>query len=133
MTPFAIPQAPDAELHRSPAAALVGRLAAASSLRLSHFEHRLHLPTPFAWADPDRPDLAGVPTWQGGRLQEHKFQHFRGDNPVGSFHPGHRAKWTAHELCHGVVGFAWAPTATPLFHTLAARLNEVVPVALYYF
>ncbi len=130
---FHIPQAPDAELNRSPAAALIGRLAADSGLLLSHFEHRHHLPGPDDWIRDDRPDLAGVPVWRGGRLVEHKFQHFRGDNPVGSFHPGHRAKWTAHELCHGVVGFAWAPDASPLFHVLAARLNEVVPVALYYF
>ncbi|MEQ1505546.1 MAG: hypothetical protein ABMB14_25155, partial [Myxococcota bacterium] len=53
--------------------------------------------------------------------------------PIGSFHPGHRAKWTAHELCHGLVGFAWRPGASPLFHATAARLAELVPVVTWYF
>ncbi|MCB9540380.1 MAG: hypothetical protein H6704_29540 [Myxococcales bacterium] len=133
MPTFDLPNAPDVELSRSPAAARVGHLAAASGLLLGHFEHRAHLPAPDDWVPADRPDLLGTPTWQGGRLVEHKYAHFRYDNPVGSFHPGHRAKWTAHELCHALAGFAWRPGASPLFHHCAARLAEVVPVALYYF
>lgn len=133
MPTFDLPNAPAVELDRSPAARRVGHLAAASGLLLSHFEHRAHLPPPDAWVPSDRPDLLGTPTWQGGRLVEHKYAHFRYDNPVGSFHPGHRAKWTAHELCHALAGFAWRPGASPLFHHCAARLAEVVPVALYYF
>lgn len=130
---YGVPGAPDAELRRSPAADVVGRLAAASGLRLAHFEHRLYLPLPEEWVPANRPDLAGGPVWQRGRLVEHKYAHFRHDEVHGSFHPGHRAKWTAHELCHGLVGCAWRPDATPLFHTLAARLAELVPVALWYF
>ena len=130
---FNVPGAPDLELSRSRAATRVGQMAAASGLRLSHFEYRHHLPLPEDWIPHDRPDLAGDPTWQGGRLIEHKYQHFRYENPVGSFHPGHRAKWTAHELCHGLVGFAWWPGASPLVNALAARLAEVLPVALWYF
>ena len=133
MTSFGLPNAPDHELARSPAATRVGHLAAASGLMLSHFEHRAHLPAPPDWIPEDRPDLAGTPAWRGGLLVEHKYQHFRYDNPIGSFHPGHRAKWTAHELCHVLVGFAWRPGASALFHACAARLAEVVPVALWYF
>ncbi len=133
MRSFEIPNAPDSELWRSPAAALVGRLAARSGLLLSHFEHRHHQPHPDAWLPAERPDLAGSPEWHGGLLVEHKYAHFRYDHPIGSFHPGHRAKWTAHELCHALVGFAWRPDAAPLFHALAARLSEVLPVALWYF
>lgn len=133
MTTFDIPGAPDHELARSSAAEAVGRLASASGLRLSHFEHRVHLPLPEPWRPLDRPDLDGAPVWQAGALVEHKYAHFRYDDPVGSFHPGHRAKWTAHELCHALVGFAWRPDAGPLFHTLAARLSELLPVALWYF
>jgi len=80
-----------------------------------------------------RPDLAGNPGWRGGHLWEHKYSHFRYDNPVGSFNPGHRAKWTAHELCHALVGFAWRPEASPLFYCLAGRVAEALPVALWYF
>lgn len=69
----------------------------------------------------------------GGVLAEPKYQAFRHDLLVASFHPSHRAQWTAHELCHGLVGFAYQPGATTLFHTIAAWLAELLPVALWYF
>jgi hypothetical protein len=130
---FDIPNAPADELLRCPAARRIGALAHESELLLSHFEHRHHLPVPDHWLPVGRPDLVGSPSWRGGYLCEHKFTHFRYDNPVGSFHPGHRAKWTAHELCHALIGFAWRPDASPLFYCLAGRLAEVLPVALWYF
>ncbi len=125
--------APEHELSRSPAARLVGDLAERSGLFLTHFEHRLHLEGPEQWLAQNRPDLWGTPEWRGGRLVEHKYSHFRYDQPLGSFHPGHRAKWTTHELLHGLIGFAWRPNATSFFNALAARLSEVLPVTLYYF
>jgi hypothetical protein len=125
--------APAWELSRSPAAAGVGRLAAESGLFCFHFEHRVRLPLPEHWVPDGRPDLGDAPGWQAGVLAEAKYQAFRHDLLLGSFHPGHRAKWTAHELCHGLVGFAWRPGATPFFHALAARLAEALPVALWYF
>lgn len=128
-----LPNTPPAELARSPAAARVGRLAAASGLGLSHFEYRRHLRPPDHWAPADRPDLFGDPHWSAGRLVEPKYGPFALDAPLGSFHPGHRAKWTAHELCHALVGHAWRPDATPLFLALGARMAELLPVALYYF
>ncbi|MEZ4269004.1 MAG: hypothetical protein R3F39_21815 [Myxococcota bacterium] len=125
--------APAWELSRSPAAAEIGRLAQASGLFCFHFEHRVRLPLPEHWVPEGRPDLGDAPGWQAGVLAEAKYQAFRHDLLLGSFHPGHRAKWTAHELCHGLVGFAWRPGATPFFHALAARLAEALPVALWYF
>lgn len=129
--------APASELNRSPAAQIIGALAEASDLCLAHFEHRHHLPNPEHWHTPDRPDVLHDPAstagWHGGVLQESKYSHFHLDGPIGSFNPGHRAKWTAHELCHRLVGFGWRPGAGVLFHALAARLSEVLPVALYYF
>ena len=130
---FDIPGAPDHELARSPAAAVVGRLAARSGLLMAHFEHRVELELPEHWLPADRPDLGESPRWIGGVLPEAKYQGFRHDRLIGSFHPGHRAKWTAHELCHALVGFAWRPGASRFFHALAARLAEALPVALYYF
>lgn len=124
---------PDAEHHRSPAAERVARLAARSGLLLSHFEHRVRLPLPDMWLPQGRPDLGDVPGWQGGTLPEPKYQAFRHDLLIGSFHPGHRAKWTGHELCHGLVGFAWQPGASRLFHALAAWMAELLPVTLWYF
>ncbi|MEE2786976.1 MAG: hypothetical protein VX589_06520 [Myxococcota bacterium] len=133
MRTFDIPNAPAEELNRSTAAYRVGELAEESGLLLAHFEHRHHWTIPDEWAPNDRPDLTAGPTWQSGIFVEHKYRHFRYDNPIGSYHPNHRAKWTAHELCHALIGFAWRADATPFFHTLSARLCEVLPVALWYF
>lgn len=132
-TRFSIKNAPDIELNRSPAAQVIGAHARVSSLFLTHFEHRHHLSLPSNWLPQNRPDLDGEVRWQRGTLKEHKFLHFRYDQPLGSFHPGHRAKWTAHELCHGLVGFAWHPNMTAFSHVLVARLAELLPVALWYF
>jgi hypothetical protein len=52
---------------------------------------------------------------------------------VGSFHPLHRAKWTAHELCHRLVGYGYVQEASPLWNVLAAWAAELLPVALWYF
>jgi hypothetical protein len=125
--------APRSELIRSTAARRVALAAQASNLFLTHFESRLHLEQPEAWLPTDRPDLAGTAYWARGQRIEPKYAHFRYDMPLGSFHPSHRAKWTTHELCHGLVGFAWRPNQSRFYHHAAARLSEVVPVALWYF
>ena len=128
-----IPGAPTHELLRSTAAQRIGILAEQSGLRLSHFESRLDLEWPEDWEPQNRPDLGQPQHWKGGVLPETKYRSFAHDRVIGSFHPSHRAKWTAHELCHGLVGFAWAPNFTRFHHALAARVSEVLPVALYYF
>ena len=116
--------APPTEYTRTPAARRVARLAAASGLFQFHFEHRHHLPLPQAWVPEGAHDLAEPPEWDRGILTERKYQSFRHDLPIGSFHPHHRAKWATHELCHGLVGFAWYVDAPPLFHATAARLTS---------
>ena len=125
--------APNHELMRSTAAQRVGELAARSNLFMAHYEHRVAMPLPEWWCPVGRPDLGEPLPWSSGVLPESKYQGFRHDRLIGSFHPSHRAKWTAHELCHGLVGFAWRPNASMLFHALAARLAEALPVALWYF
>lgn len=125
--------APDVEHLRSPSAHRIATLAAESQLLLSHYEHRVRLPVPEAWLPEGRPDLDGETHWRAGVLPEPKYQAFRHDLLIGSFHPGHRAKWTAHELCHALVGFAYRPDASPFFLTLGAWLAELLPVTLYYF
>lgn len=124
---------PKNEIERSPAARVVGELAEASSIGLFHFEHRAALELPEVWLPPGRADLVAGPEWRSGVLPESKYQAFRHDLLIGSFHPGHRAKWTTHELCHGLVGFAWRPDATPFFLAVAARLAEALPVGLWYY
>jgi hypothetical protein len=128
--------APLADLDRSPVARRIGRLAHARGLFLFDYEARLQLELPEHWLPAGRPDLEVTgepPTWHRGLLSESKYLSFRHDLMLGSLHAGHRAKWSAHELCHGLVGFAWRPDASVLFMALAARLAEVLPVAVWYF
>ncbi|MEE2645359.1 MAG: hypothetical protein VYD19_10535, partial [Myxococcota bacterium] len=131
--PFAIRNAPEVELRRSPAAAKIGTLAARSGLFLTHFEHRRPLPLPDGWLIGEGAGEAASLRWSGGKLKEDKFLHFRYDQPLGSFHPSHQGKWGSHELCHGLVGFVDPRRATPFTIHLSARLSEVLPVALWYF
>jgi hypothetical protein len=123
--------APAHELQRSSASLEIARQAARSQLFFAHFERRAQLPVPAHWL-PEHAQLAPA-MFVGGVLPESKYQSFRHDLLVASFHPSHRAQWTAHELCHGLVGFAYRPGASTLFHVLAAWLAELVPVALWYF
>lgn len=123
-----IPGADDREHHRSTAAQRVASLAARSELFFFNYEYRKALPLP-EWMAPPEP----LPRFEAGVLPERKYQAFRHDLLVASFHPLHRAKWTAHELCHLLVGFAYRPDASPGFHALGAWLAELLPVALYYF
>jgi hypothetical protein len=130
MSILSIPGSPNHEHQRSPAAQTIGAMAQASGVFLSHFEHRLAMPLPPSWTDGQARE---PPHFVGGVLEEPKYQAFGHDLLVASFHPGHRAKWTAHELCHALVGFAYHPEASLLFHALAAWLAELMPVALWYF
>ncbi len=113
------------------AGARVFALAEAAGVGRSHFEYHVVLPDP--WAPEGRPDLGEIGAWNNGVLPETKFRHFRLDRPLGSFHPGQRAKWTAHELCHQLVGFAWWPGMSRLHIATMARVAEALPVALWYF
>ena len=125
--------APVREWLRSPAAIRVSRFASESGLFLFHYDHCAWRELPEDWLPPERSDLAEPPAWSGGILAEHKYQSFRHDQQIGGFHPGQRAKWSSHELCHGLVGTAWKSGATPFFLATAGRLAELLPVALWYF
>ena len=124
---------PHFESSRSRAAAWVERQARRHGLPMAHFEYREALPLPEEWLPEGRADLGQVPGWRSGVLPESKYQSYRHDLWVGSYHPSHRAKWTAHEWMHGVQGFVWQPDASPFFHALAAWQAEILPVALWYY
>jgi hypothetical protein len=128
---FLVP--PPHELSRSPAAAFIGAAAERAGILCANFEHRVALPLPAEWCPEGRGDLGAPPTWSAGQLPESKYQSYRHDLLAASYHPGHRAKWTTHELCHGLIGYCWRPDATPLFHALASWAAEILPVALWYF
>lgn len=125
--------APARDYLRSPAAMRVGALAQADGLFLFDFEQRAALEIPDAWIEPGFEEEALPTHWIDGELPERKYQSFRHDLMIGSFHPSHRGKWTTHELCHALVGFHWAPGASAFEHATAARLAELLPVLLYYF
>jgi hypothetical protein len=126
--------APTADYRRSPAAARVGRFAAQSGLRLFHYEQREQFDLPMDWLPAGLSDEdALAPEWDRGILAERKYQSFRHDQIIGGFNPGHRGKWSTHELCHGLVGFGYRPDPSPLFIATAGRLAELVPVVLWYF
>ena len=123
----------EVESSRSRAAAWVQRQAYRYGLPMAHFEYREALGLPSAWLPEGRGDLGSVSGWLRGVLPESKYQSYRHDLWVGSYHPSHRAKWTAHEWMHGVQGFTWAPGASTFFHALAGWQAEILPVALWYF
>jgi hypothetical protein len=107
-------------------------LVTEAAVPLAHFEHRAWIEPPDAFAVPLRPDLGEVAGWVEGVLAETKFRHFRLDRMVMSFHPGQRAKWTAHEALHRLVGWAWWPDMSRLELATMARVAEALPVAAWY-
>lgn len=93
-----------------------------------HRELRLELtgPPDPSIADPDH----GV--WDRGALRTGKYQGFYAESPFATFDPSHTAKWGPHELMHRAAGFCFSPSLTRFELYLAARLNELVPVVLWY-
>lgn len=70
--------------------------------------------------------------WESGRLHVGKYQAFLQDAPFATYDPAHVAKWGPHELMHRAAGFFWRPDMSRFEHYLGARLNELLPVALWY-
>ncbi|MBO6934287.1 MAG: hypothetical protein JJ863_04910 [Deltaproteobacteria bacterium] len=70
--------------------------------------------------------------WESGRLHVGKYQAFLQDAPFATYDPAHVAKWGPHELMHRAAGFFWRAGMSRFEHYLGARLNELLPVALWY-
>lgn len=115
------------EQQRSTVSQIIGEAAEQSFLFLYNYEYRFHLDIPSEWGE--HQNIA----WYRGILQEGKYQSFRYDSMIGSYHPGQKAKWTSHELCHRLVGYFYNSQASYLEFCLAARLLELVPVIQFYF
>ncbi len=49
--------------------------------------------------------------WEAGVLVTHKYDAFRQDDPLVTYHPEHVAKWAPHEHLHRAVGFFDRPGA----------------------
>lgn len=120
---------PKRDFSRSYAALRVKEMAEANRSSFFHFEARKQLELPSEWLGEERP----VYHWHKGLMGESKYSAFRNDHLLASFQPAHTSKWTTHEIMHNLLGFAWAPGSSIFFHSLASRLSESLPVALYYF
>lgn len=77
-------------------------------------------------ADPDH----GV--WDRGVLKSGKYQGFLTDEALAIYDPSHVSKWGPHELMHRAASFFFRAGASRWEHYLGARLNELVPVVLWY-
>ena len=119
---------PLAEVVASPFGLRAVALGVESGATSVHREVRALLPWP-------APLPVGDPrhgSWFAGNLRIGKYQAFQADAPLAVFDPAHIAKWGPHELMHRAVGFFHRADMTRWEHYLGARLNEVLPVVLWY-
>ncbi|MFK8004401.1 MAG: hypothetical protein AB8H86_32845 [Polyangiales bacterium] len=84
------------------------------------------------WDGDERTDDSSHDEWQRGVLQTGKYQAFTQDGAHSIFDPAHIAKWGPHEMMHRACLFFWHEDATSFDLYLGARLNELLPVALWY-
>lgn len=124
--------APLPEVAASPFGARAVALAANAGAALVQHELRAVIAWHEELGDDDavRDENHGV--WDRGVLGIGKYQSFLQDDPLSSFNPSHMAKWTPHELLHRVGGCCWRPGMPAWELYLGARLNEIVPVVLWY-
>ncbi len=123
---------PPGEVVASPFALRAVALGVEVGARAVHLELR---------ARPDWPALLGVPEevrdpdhgrWERGVLRSGKYQGFLADEAFAVYDPSHVSKWGPHEMMHRAAGFFLRAGATRWEHYLGARLNELVPVVLFY-
>lgn len=125
--------APKEDFYRSEAAYRVYELAKQNDLFLYQYEYRKTFPLAEKWHCKAYSEEQDIVEWRNARLIESKYSSFKNDLMIGSFNPVHRGKWSSHEICHNLVGFAWNKDKDLLWHALAARISESLPVALWYF
>jgi len=93
------------------------------------------LRVPISWAE-RYGDVAvaseGHGYWDAGVLQIGKYESFCQDDPLSLYNPNHMSKWGPHELLHRACLFFWRDDMTRWELYLGARLNEIVPVVLWY-
>ena len=70
--------------------------------------------------------------WDRGVLRTGKYQGFMAEAPFATYDPSHVSKWGPHELMHRAAGFFFRPGFSRWELYLGARLNELVPVVLFY-
>lgn len=123
---------PLAEVVASPFAIRAIAMAVAVGGATVHHELRVQVP----WPDALQGD-ASIATdphgyWDAGTLLVGKYRAFAQDEAFARFNPNHMSKWGPHELMHRACGFFWRSDATRWEHYLGARLNELLPVVVWY-
>lgn len=119
---------PENEVAASPFGLRAVALGAASGAKHVHRE----LTRVPSWDADERTEDWSHDEWQRGVLQTGKYQAFTQDGAHSIFDPAHIAKWGPHEMMHRACLFFWDEDATNFELYLGARLNEVLPVALWY-
>ena len=123
---------PEGEVVASPAAFRAICLALQHGASTVHHEAR----APIAWEESQQGGvevenlLNGV--WDAGILHIGKYQSFKQDEPFATYNPNHVAKWAPHELLHRACGFFWAEGMSRFDLYATSRINETLPVALWY-
>ncbi|MFT5993457.1 MAG: hypothetical protein ACI82G_002461 [Bradymonadia bacterium] len=123
---------PVAELIASPFGLRAIAMSAEAGARSLHQEYRADLPWPEAFVPPVSVQTDPHGYWDAGVLRSGKYRGFYADSPYATYNPNHMCKWGHHELMHRVVGVYWRPGITAWELYLSSRLNELVPVALWY-
>lgn len=121
-------QLPANEIAASPFGLRAVALGAASGATHVHRE----LTRVPSWDADERTEDSSHDEWRGGVLQTGKYQAFTQDGAHSIFDPAHIAKWGPHEMMHRACLFFWSEDATAFDIYLGARLNELLPVALWY-
>ena len=124
--------APALEVAASPFGMFAVTDACNDGVTHTHLEWRLPVAWPDDWSTPDSVAYGDHDVWEAGILHIGKYQSFLIDEPLTVYNPNHMAKWTSHEMLHRVCRFFWREDASRWEHYLGARLNELVPVALWY-
>lgn len=130
---LALTGGPTLDMLVTPFSARAALLGASTGLAFYHHELRGRLPMP-----PDlEPEVAvwgegTVPVWRNGVLEEPKYFSFFEDAPLFAYNPNHRRKWRPHEMLHAAQRFFWSPAMTRFEAYLGARINELLPVVLWY-
>lgn len=123
---------PEGEVVASPFGARMIALGLEAGARTVHHELRPLL----TWHRSVRPSGATRDPlhgqWHRGALRTGKYEEFCQEDPFCTYHPEHGAKWAPHEMLHRAVGFHAPAEANGFTRYVAARLNELLPVATWY-
>lgn len=122
---------PTAEVGASPFALRAVAMGVEAGATSRHRELRAE-PDWTEWLAPPEVRDPNHDVWDRGVLRTGKYQGFMAEAPFATYDPSHVSKWGPHEMMHRAAGFFFRPDFTRWELYLGARLNELVPVVLFY-